>query len=708
METKKSKSQYVSNKELKAIAKSNAVEIKRLEKRKKRKHVPEAEYLTELKEPGSALEIDNLHTYFFTDVGVAKAVNGVSFNVPHGSTVGVVGESGCGKSVTSLSILQLVQAPQGQIVDGSIRFRTKDYKRDEKGELIPIWEYDQFGNIVIETIRDKKKVKEYAEANKYSLSEAILLFDEFDSSLNTALFPEDTAANPQELLENRLAQVAISERQSDKVVCKWTISLPKSFETTEDEFFRLIFDFMSKRYKQENIVLAYISKNTTASQLHFFFIPVVTDKRGEEKIDADEKLSRYRVERFLRRFALVLIKAYDYKTGVLNDIVMLGKDGTPLIRNLQKKNKDGFKEFEQEVKTFDIAKMPINKMSKIRGKEISMIFQEPMTSLNPVFKIGYQLREAVLKHTPGITKEQAKDRCIEMLQLVGIAMAEHVYKSYPHQLSGGMRQRVMIAMSLSCNPKLIIADEPTTALDVTIQAQILELLRNIKDKTGTNILLITHDLGVIAEMADYVVVMYAGRVIEKGTVYDIFDRPLHPYTIGLQKSKPVVGGKNETLYSIPGRVPNPIDMPNHCYFYDRCTVRGSQCYEAYPKMTQVSDTHSVACYMCGTKVEEYAQKTDSSLTVNQNEKTDVSHADSNSAVKEVNISKHQERLEEYCLQDEYTDKSNSTLSFDEKVKKTAAPVKKKSIASVTAKKTPVKKSPVASQSPENKDKGGKA
>ena len=227
-----------------------------------------------------------------------------------------------------------------------------------------------------------------------------------------------------------------------------------------------------------------------------------------------------------------------------------------------------------------------------------MIFQEPMTSLNPVFTIGYQLDEVSFIHTPSITKEEAKAHSIEMLNKVGISMPERVYKSYPHELSGGMRQRVMIAMALAGNPKLIIADEPTTALDVTIQAQILELLKDLQKKQGCSIMLITHDLGVIAEMADEVVVMYAGRVIEKGTAREIFHNPLHPYTIGLQKSKPLItSNSNEPLYSIPGQVPNPINLPNACYFKSRCSKCINKCNGEYPREIKVSDTHSVSCYL---------------------------------------------------------------------------------------------------------------
>ena len=419
--SEKKNSHYISNKETRAIAKENRKITKELEKRKKRKNV-EAEYLTEMKDPANIIEFDNLHTYFYTDTGTVKAVNGVSFNIPAGSTVGVVGESGCGKSVTSLSLMQLVQGPSGQIVSGSIRFRTNAFRRDEKGNKIPVYETEEVN--------------------------------------------------------------------------------------------------------------------------------------GEIVVKKDEK-------------------------------------GKPV----HKKNELGGNLYEMDEKVYDIAKMPIDAMRSIRGREISMIFQEPMTSLNPVFTIGNQLDEVAFLHIEGISKIDAKARSIEMLTLVGIADPEGVYKKYPHELSGGMRQRVMIAMSLLCNPRLIIADEPTTALDVTIQAQILDLLRDIKGKINGSIMLITHDLGVVAEMADYVVVMYAGKVIEMGTAEDIFDNPLHPYTIGLQKSKPTVDEEVESLYCIPGFVPNPIDMPDYCYFRDRCNMCKKECAGAYPALVKVSDTHSVSCYL---------------------------------------------------------------------------------------------------------------
>ena len=192
--------------------------------------------------------------------------------------------------------------------------------------------------------------------------------------------------------------------------------------------------------------------------------------------------------------------------------------------------------------------------------------------------------------------EAVKARTLEMLDLVGIANKEGVYNMYPHELSGGMRQRICIAIALACSPTLIIADEPTTALDVTIQAQILDLLQSLKDKLNSSIMLITHDLGVVAGMADYVVVMYAGRVVEKGTADDIFHHPAHPYTIGLMASKPVVGRKVEKLYNIPGNVPNPVDMPNYCYFRDRCESQCDRCHGLYPPEIKISDTHYVSCY----------------------------------------------------------------------------------------------------------------
>ena len=433
--TKKSDNHYLTGKEIREIAKANNKEMRRLEKAKNRK-CPESEFITEMKNPDNILEIEDLHSYFFTDQGVVKAVNGVSFDIPINSTVGVVGESGCGKSVTSMSVMRLLQGPTGQIVEGSIRFKAYDFKRDEKGKVIPVYEKDENGNVIYETVIDKKT--------------------------------------------------------------------------------------------------------------------------GAPKLD---------------------------------------KDGHEIKAPKQKTRENGIGEFEMEEKVFDIAKMPIREMYRLRGRQMSMVFQEPMTSLNPVFTIGDQLDEVSLLHIPGATREIAKTRSIEMLNMVGIAMPERVYASYPHELSGGMRQRVMIAMALAGEPRLIIADEPTTALDVTIQAQILELFNDLKRRINGSILLITHDLGVIAEMADYVVVMYAGRIIEKGTATEIFDNPLHPYTKGLQKSKPTMKSNSDTLFNIPGNVPNPVNMPDYCYFKERCSECIGKCSGKYPDMVQVSPTHFVACHL---------------------------------------------------------------------------------------------------------------
>lgn len=374
---------YLTIKESREILKHNIKMMKYYEKEKNKAKTLE-EYSDVMNDDNNLVEIEDLHTVFFTDGGTVNSVNGVSFNIPKNKIVGVVGESGCGKSVTSLSIMQLVQAPQGQVIGGKIKFNSDDLGIDENG---------------------KKRC-------------------------------------------------------------------------------------------------------------------------------------------------------------------------------------------------YDIPKMPTSEMHKIRGKDITMIFQEPMTSLNPVFSIGEQMDEVFFIHYPSMSKEEAKEKSIDLLTQVGIPMPDHVYESYPHELSGGMRQRIMIAMALAGSPKLIIADEPTTALDVTIQAQILEILKGLQKKYKCSIMLITHDLGVIAEMADEVVVMYAGRVIEKGTASEIFHNPLHPYTIGLQKSKPVINSNTkEPLYSIPGSVPSPINLPDFCYFKNRCNKCTKACDGKYPELIKVSDTHYVSCHL---------------------------------------------------------------------------------------------------------------
>jgi oligopeptide/dipeptide ABC transporter ATP-binding protein len=234
-------------------------------------------------------------------------------------------------------------------------------------------------------------------------------------------------------------------------------------------------------------------------------------------------------------------------------------------------------------------------MRRIRGNEISMIFQEPMTSLNPVFTVGDQIMEAIILHQ-NVGHRQALDRAIEMLRLVGIPAPERRIDDYPHQMSGGMRQRAMIAMALSCNPKLLIADEPTTALDVTIQAQILDLMMDIKREFTTSIMLITHDLGVIAETADKVVVMYAGKIVESADVISIFKKPAHPYTEGLIGSIPKVNEDCERLSTIEGAVPNPFDMPKGCRFHPRCRYAKNICREQEPQLVDLDSDHQVSCW----------------------------------------------------------------------------------------------------------------
>ncbi|WP_018752095.1 ABC transporter ATP-binding protein [Paenibacillus sanguinis] len=243
----------------------------------------------------------------------------------------------------------------------------------------------------------------------------------------------------------------------------------------------------------------------------------------------------------------------------------------------------------------DLLKLSPPKMRNVRGNEISMIFQEPMTSLNPVFTIGYQIAEVLRRHR-GLSKPAAKAQSIEMLEKVGIPAAAKVAAQFPHQLSGGMRQRVMIAIALACKPKLLIADEPTTALDVTIQAQILELIDELAKKENTGVILITHDLGVVAEMADRVVVMYAGEIVEEATVYELFERPGHPYTIGLMGSLPTMTEQKERLDSIPGSVPNLLQMPSGCPFHPRCPYAQDICRQIKPALEEKRAGHRVSCH----------------------------------------------------------------------------------------------------------------
>jgi peptide/nickel transport system ATP-binding protein/oligopeptide transport system ATP-binding protein len=244
----------------------------------------------------------------------------------------------------------------------------------------------------------------------------------------------------------------------------------------------------------------------------------------------------------------------------------------------------------------NLLKLDEKEIRKIRGKKISMIFQEPMTSLDPVFTIGHEIVEAIQLHQ-GLNKDEAKKKAIEALKIVGIPDVEKRIDHYPHQLSGGMRQRVMIAMALSCNPTLLIADEPTTALDVTIQAQILRLINDLKDKFGASVMLITHNLGVIAEMCDYVAVMYAGHIVEYTNVDTLFHNPLHPYTRGLHKSIPRLDLEVERLDTIKGLVPNLLNLPSGCPFHPRCDFCFKRCVEEMPELIEIEDSHLVKCHL---------------------------------------------------------------------------------------------------------------
>ena len=244
----------------------------------------------------------------------------------------------------------------------------------------------------------------------------------------------------------------------------------------------------------------------------------------------------------------------------------------------------------------DLLKLDDKEIRKMRGKKISMIFQEPMTSLDPVFTIGHEIGEVIQLHQ-GSSKEEARKKSIEILKVVGIPDVEKRIDNYPHELSGGMRQRVMIAMALSCNPTLLIADEPTTALDVTIQAQILRLINDLKDKFGASVMLITHDLGVIAEMCDNVAVMYAGNIVEYTDVYTLFNNPLHPYTKGLNKSMPRMNVEAEHLDVIPGMVPNLLDLPSGCPFHPRCDLSFKKCVEEMPELIEIENSHLVRCHL---------------------------------------------------------------------------------------------------------------
>lgn len=252
----------------------------------------------------------------------------------------------------------------------------------------------------------------------------------------------------------------------------------------------------------------------------------------------------------------------------------------------------------------DLTKLKEKEMREIRGNDIAMIFQEPMTSLNPLFTIGKQLNEAILLHNKGWSKKQATARAIEMMKLVGLPRAEQLIKDYPHQLSGGMRQRVMIAMALVCDPKVLIADEPTTALDVTIQAQILQLMRELNHRLNTAVMLITHDLGVVAETCERVVVMYGGQIVEEGPVSEIFKNPQHPYTKGLIQSIPDMRVKKDRLYSIPGSVPKPGSIEIGCRFAERCEFTFDRCTKENPPIYQTGEQHTSRCFLVEEKERE--------------------------------------------------------------------------------------------------------
>ena len=246
----------------------------------------------------------------------------------------------------------------------------------------------------------------------------------------------------------------------------------------------------------------------------------------------------------------------------------------------------------------DLTKIPQKQLWDIRGGKIAMIFQDPMSSLNPLARVGKQVEEMIATHEPNLSKQERQARALELFRLVRIPEPEKRYRSYPHEFSGGMRQRVMIAMALACKPDILIADEPTTALDVTIQAQILRLISQLKDKMGTSVILITHDLGVVAEIADKVMVMYAGEAVEYADVHTLYRQPMHPYTEGLLKSVPVLGRKVDTLYSIPGTVPSPRDYPKGCRFAPRCAYCEARCLEEHPPLYDLPGGGRARCFRC--------------------------------------------------------------------------------------------------------------
>lgn len=313
---------------------------------------------------------------------------------------------------------------------------------------------------------------------------------------------------------------------------------------------------------------------------------------------------------FTRRGVVPAVDGVDMRIGKGQVIGVVGESGCgksmtamSIVRLLSYPGK--IVEGEILLEGQDLAQASEKRMREIRGNDISVIFQEPMTSLNPVLTVGKQVREAVLLHQK-VFKKEARERVIEMFRQVGIPEPEERYRSYPHQLSGGLRQRVMIAMAMICNPKLLLADEPTTALDVTIEAQILHLMKQLQEKRGTAILLITHNLGVVAEICDYVYVMYAGKVVEQADVFTLFREPLHPYTSGLIRSIPKVHeqeGGGQRLYTIKGMVPNLLHMPEGCAFCPRCEHATERCRLEKPELYDRGDGHRVRCFLYEPKEE---------------------------------------------------------------------------------------------------------
>ena len=434
----------------------------------------------------TVLEVEGLQTYLFTRLGVVKAVDDVSFAIRRAETLAIVGESGCGKTMTALSLLRLVPNPPGRIVSGSIKIDGKDLVALSEPEM-----RDIRGN------------------------EISMIFQEPMTSLNPVMTVGAQISETIRLHED-LSKAAAMDKAVDDV----------TFAVRRAETLAIVGE-------------SGCGKTMTAlSLLRLVPSPPGRIVSGSIKID--------------------------------------GKD---------------------------LVKLSDAEMRDIRGNEISMIFQEPMTSLNPVMTVGHQISETIRLHED-LSKAAAMDKAVEMLRLVRIPEPKQRAKEYPHQLSGGMRQRAMIAMALACNPRVLIADEPTTALDVTIQAQILDLILALQKRLGTAVVLITHDLAVVAETAQRVIVMYAGKKVEEADVEELFGAPLHPYTHGLMASIPqlaVIGGQtaapvNGRLKEIPGQVPALTNLPPGCSFAPRCAFADERCRSFYPPYEQKRPGHWAACW----------------------------------------------------------------------------------------------------------------